>query len=157
MKVTEGDIASAGGAPTARLALISCGCGDTVVVRSFFWGEEGRGGIKRKRGTIILSSHHYRFLCSFLWEQDTNCSVCPSSSRDKRQITLGSPMNHARPQIPSLWSLGCLLVQKAICFIADTAGRAESCLLACFIVIVGMRLTEISAYLGPLLPLGNSS
>lgn len=47
MKVTEGDIASAGGSPTARLALISCGCGDPIVVWWFF-GEEGSGRMKGK-------------------------------------------------------------------------------------------------------------
>lgn len=72
MKVTEGDIASAGGSPTARLALISCGCGDPIVVWWFF-GEEGSGRMKGKND--CTPSHHYRFLCSFLWEQGTNCSV----------------------------------------------------------------------------------
>lgn len=50
MKVTEGDIASAGGSPTARLALISCGCGDPIVVWWFF-GEEGSGRMKGKNET----------------------------------------------------------------------------------------------------------
>lgn len=74
MKETEGDIASAGGASTARLALISCRCGDTLVVWPFVWGAEG-GVMKRKNDGTPFSSHHYRFLCSSLWEQDTNCSV----------------------------------------------------------------------------------
>lgn len=118
MKVTEGDIASAGGSPTARLALISCGCGDPIVVWWFF-GEEGSGRMKGKNESTPFLLTVTDFCAVFSGSKaQTVLFDHHLSSRGKRQITLCSPTNRARPQIPSLWSLGCILVQKAICFIA---------------------------------------